>query len=79
MTYREAATYVGKLGVLHTEGLRINVRIIDARKAYGRIDVLVEPIGGEGEAWVVHTKVEFILSKYIIREGGKAAGALKAL
>lgn len=33
-------------------GIRIPVRIDDARMAYGRPQVLIHPIAGEGSAWV---------------------------
>ena len=35
-----------------TGGLKIEVRIVDARSNFGRIDVLVTPKSGSGEAWV---------------------------
>ena len=53
--------YINKLGTLRIEGgnLEIAVVVKDARKVYGRIDVLVQPVNGTGEAWVVHTKVNW--------------------
>ena len=33
-------------------GLTIPVRVTDVRIAFGRVDVLVTPIGGSGERWV---------------------------
>lgn len=33
-------------------GMKFPVRILDARKVWGRVDVLVEPVGGEGSKWV---------------------------
>lgn len=61
MTAREAAEYINKRGTLRIEGgsLTIDVKVLDARKVYGRIDVLVTPIEGEGEAWFCHTKVDW--------------------
>ncbi len=60
MTAREAATYINKEGILTTEGsLGIAVRILDARKVYGRIDVLVMPISGEGETWVSESRIQW--------------------
>ena len=33
-------------------GMTFPVRILDARKVWGRVDALITPIGGEGEKWV---------------------------
>lgn len=32
--------------------LSVPVTVIDARTHWGRVDVLVTPVGGTGEAWV---------------------------
>jgi hypothetical protein len=39
-------------------GLRVDVTLDDARKAYGRIDYRVSPLGGEGCVWVASDRVE---------------------
>ena len=44
--------YVGKRGQYLHKGLRWPVDILDSRARYGRIDVLITPIGGEGSIWV---------------------------
>jgi hypothetical protein len=36
----------------------VDVTIVDARPSFGRIDYLVTPAAGAGEAWVDSTKVE---------------------
>ena len=38
--------------------LTIPVRILDTREAYGRTNVLVEPVGGQGRAWVSGDRVK---------------------
>lgn len=42
----------GETGLYKCNGLSFPVRILDARKVYGRIDVQIQPVGGEGERWV---------------------------
>lgn len=39
--------YLMKSGPLH-----IQVRVLDCRAVFGRVDVLVSPIAGTGEQWV---------------------------
>lgn len=34
------------------QGITVPVRVLDARRAYGRIELQVTPLNGEGEAWV---------------------------
>ena len=34
------------------------VKITDARESFGRLDVLVTPLDGEGEAWVSAERVK---------------------
>lgn len=38
--------------------LLIPVKIVDARSAYGRQDVQITPIGGQGTAWISIENVE---------------------
>ena len=66
MTYAELQRIMGKEAILETlhEHLRVCVRIIDGRTAYGRQDVLVEPLSGEGSVWVSAERVK-------LRKGGK--------
>lgn len=52
------AAMVGKEATLTTgEGLKIPVRVLDARQSYGRTEVLVEPVRGTGKAWVTAKRV----------------------
>jgi hypothetical protein len=46
------AAYVGQTARLITEGMDVDVRILNAKQAYGHLRVLVAPIRGEGAAWV---------------------------
>lgn len=58
-SFREAGKAIGKRATLTTtEGLAIEVRVVDARQAYGRLEYLVTPIHGKGEAWVTPAKLK---------------------
>ena len=61
MTARRLALMIGRRGVcvLHTDSgvLRLPVVVTDARGAYGRVDVEVEPLLGSGRIWVRRTNL----------------------
>lgn len=42
----------------YTEALEVAVKILDSRQAYGRLDLLVTPTQGSGEAWVSADRVK---------------------
>lgn len=42
---------------INGEILRIPVRVVQERQHFGRVDYLVEPLGGSGTRWVKATKV----------------------
>ena len=50
--------YKGLEGSLVVTGMTITVKVIDASQSYGRLDLCVEPICGEGSRWVEYRKVE---------------------
>jgi hypothetical protein len=39
-------------GFILTDGLKVRVRVLDSRKAFGRDDVLVTPTDGSGQRWM---------------------------
>lgn len=43
--------YKGLDGTIHENGLNIEVRVVDARRRYGHLDLLVVPKAGSGERW----------------------------
>jgi hypothetical protein len=49
---------IGEYGIITADGLRVRVRIIDARKVFGRNEVKITPADGSGERWVQAGKVE---------------------
>lgn len=58
MTSAELSAYVGKKGLLNFGGtIAIEITSKDAREVFGRLDVLVEPVAGTGEAWVAESRV----------------------
>jgi len=44
--------YCGLTGSIKANGLTINVRIVDARRRYGHLDLQVTPIDGADTVWV---------------------------
>ena len=51
----DTSSYVGKVGTFtpfRLPGLRVNVRVLDARSKFGRVDLLVSPVAGTGAEWV---------------------------
>jgi hypothetical protein len=58
MSTVELAKMLGKEADLYTaEGLRVKVRIEDAKVAYGSTRVRVTPVNGVGFAWVDRSRV----------------------
>jgi hypothetical protein len=53
MTARELYDWIGAVRGLRTrEGFTVLVQVIDARHTYGRTQVQVSPLRGQGRAWV---------------------------
>lgn len=48
-----------KQGLYNMNGMLFPVRVLDARKVWGRVDILISPLGGSGETWVEASKVRF--------------------
>lgn len=47
------AQYRGRAGTIEARpGLVVNVLVTDAKRVYGHVRLLVQPIAGEGEAWM---------------------------
>jgi hypothetical protein len=51
---------IGHEGRLDVNGMRVAVRITGVRRLFGRPEVSVAPIAGEGEAWVVRDEVQLV-------------------
>lgn len=48
----ELQKLVNKRGHIEDQGIQFAVRSVDARRAYGRVEVCIEPIAGTGRRWV---------------------------
>lgn len=63
MSAAELAKYIGRSGTAllrsssSSDALVVEVRVIDAKSAFGRIDLLVEPVAGSGKAWMAADNV----------------------
>lgn len=42
----------GNTAVLVIDGLSVQVKILDTKQAFGRLDVLIAPVSGSGQKWV---------------------------
>jgi len=58
MTGKELAQILGKTGLLQVDGFRFPVTIHDYKSAYGVTRYKVEPVQGDGFAWVNADRVE---------------------
>lgn len=45
--------------LLNIEGLKVPVNVKQSRSIFGREELLISPIDGEGERWVTKSKVLF--------------------
>jgi hypothetical protein len=57
MSAAEMMGRVGKDGVWNVEGVRVLVRIMDARMVFNRLDFKIVPLMGAGEVWVSAARV----------------------
>ena len=51
--------YVGRQALLIMGNLLVPVQCVDARQVFRRIDVLVTPVGGDGEQWVAADRLRY--------------------
>ena len=53
MTIKQLAALIDREATYTTDnGLRIRVKVIDAKLAYGTMQYLITPLAGEREVWV---------------------------
>ena len=59
MTLNDYQHYMNQTATLANvlPGLAVTVRITDVRQAFGRVDVKVTPVSGNGETWVSVNRV----------------------
>lgn len=58
MDAKQQAGYIGRTGTLPLRGARARVKIMDAREGWGRLDLFVAPVAGEGAAWMAAYRVQ---------------------
>lgn len=58
MTIKELTYPLGREGLLDTNGLKVAVKIMDVKLAYGRVRYVVTPLHGHGTATVEDFRVE---------------------
>jgi hypothetical protein len=51
---------IGKTAMFSNLRMKFPVRILDTKKAFGRIDALIEPIGGQGQKWIDASQLTMI-------------------
>lgn len=53
MTSKDLTQYIGqKLEWQASTKVTVSVKILDARETFGRTDLLITPVSGQGEQWV---------------------------
>ena len=63
MTTRTTSPLIGRTGRYLIGSASYPVTIIDARELFGRVDVCITPINGEGEQWVTRSAVRITEEK----------------
>ena len=49
----ELHSFIGRAGQYQARaGMTVAVTVTNARESYGRLDLLVAPVAGTGEAWI---------------------------
>ena len=56
MTATERAELVGREGTVNLDGLNVSVVVVDVRDAWGRLQLQVRPVSGNGEIWVLRER-----------------------
>ena len=51
-TVKELAQYLGRSGHYQIQGMRIVVRVVDARISFGQVQLEIAPYSGSGSTWV---------------------------
>lgn len=56
-TTTQLQVMVGKTGLARLEKLLVPVHIKDSRYVFGRTDLLITPLNGKGEKWIIASDV----------------------
>lgn len=60
-TVRELIPAIGAHVAVRFESIEIKCRVLDAKNAYGKVRLLIEPISGNGSQWIELSRVASIL------------------
>lgn len=61
MTVKEMAALIGTEGMYNvSRDMYVRVRVEDVRVSYGDVQLLITPIAGTGEAWVMAGNVKAV-------------------
>jgi hypothetical protein len=58
MSVKDLAKAIGRTGLYHVGTLKFDVKVMDVRQVFGRIDFLVTPEHGNGQQWVESSRVQ---------------------
>lgn len=58
MTTRETMAVIGREGIVRYDTIKVAVRVLDVKTAYGCTRYLIAPLAGGGEAWVDAARFE---------------------
>jgi len=56
--------YVGKPCAWEVQGASVEVEVLRGRYGYGRVDLLVSPVSGEGAAWVRQSNLSLLRASF---------------
>ena len=59
MKLKDLAKLIDKEAIFLSEGMQFDVKIVDVKSAYGRIDFQIIPLGGTGNKWVSEERIKF--------------------
>lgn len=59
MSALSMSQFIGKIGTVNQGGLYVDVKVIDAKQAYGCMRLQVTPMAGIGTVWVAVERVHF--------------------
>ena len=46
------------IALLNLDGLLVEVKLMDVKQVFGRVDVLVTPVKGSGQKWIQADKLQ---------------------
>jgi response regulator of citrate/malate metabolism len=62
-TLRELTNKIGMRAIFSRDAMHFEVRVVDVKFAFGRVDYLIKPVAGDGAAWVSETSLKFTHDK----------------